>query len=401
MEIKCLCAQHVKRFWLLFIVTLFLCTWVIIERLDKPAILRPLFYAPQKDNIYEINSTSWLEEVTVYDIKHWQEKFYTSLAKIRKRPPKKWKSSLTRIMAYNVYNQGLLDNLTQIKLPRDELRRSVHLATNNGLLLFPETASCKPILPDVVLYNRIFKTGSETTGALLGFLGYVMDYFYTKQTTEDFYDQGISAPYPIIIERKVSGSNRLVLFNAHFFFRNNLDLKLRSHTYINQVREPVARFLSHYSYMRSTNRPKDRIQQMIDSGEWTETIEECFEKQSQGCKRNVMTRFFCGTDRFCKSDAPKALIKAKENILQHYAVVGLLEHYQITLKILQRRLPFFVPVVPRNPSELRVNEGVRGKNVSITDEMISKIKRANWADMELYDFIKERFWKQVRACGLS
>lgn len=220
------------------------------------------------------------------------------------------------------------------------------------------------------------------------------------ETTEDFYDKGVSAPYPMIIERKVRGS-RKVLFNAHFFFRNNLDLELRSHTYINQVREPVARFISHYSYMRSTNRPKDRIQQMIDSGEWNETIEECFEKQSQGCRRNVMTRFFCGTDRFCKSDAPNALIKAKENILQHYAVVGLLEHFQLTLKILQRRLPFFVPVVPRNPSELRVNEGVRGKNVSVSEEMISKIKRANWADMELYGFIKEIFWKQARACGLS
>ena len=98
--------------------------------------------------------------------------------------------------------------------------------------------------------------------------------------------------------------------------------------------------------MRTTNRPKKRVKQMIDSGEFYDTIEQCFEKQGQGCKYNVMTRFFCGTEAFCKSDARKALERAKENILNHYATVGLLEHFHLTLKITQRRLPYFLPVVP-------------------------------------------------------
>ena len=33
--------------------------------------------------------------------------------------------------------------------------------------------------------------------------------------------------------------------------------------------------------------------------------------------------------------------------------------------------------------------------------MIEEIKRANWADMELYEFVTEIFWKQVKACGIS
>ena len=153
--------------------------------------------------------------------------------------------------------------------------------------------------------------------------------------------------------------------------------------------------------MRTTNRPKDRVKQMIESGEFNETIEQCFEKQGQGCKHNVMTRFFCGNEVFCKNDARKALDRAKENILNHYATVGLLEHFHLTLKIVQRRLPYFFPIVPEEPADMKLNEGRRKlTSSSVSGEMIEKIKRANWADMELYEFVKQLFWRQVQACGI-
>ena len=205
----------------------------------------------------------------------------------------------------------------------------------------------------------------------------------------------------MIIEHKVRQADRPMLFNAHFYFRNNLKIQ-RTHTYINQIRHPVDRYISHYAYMRTTNRPKKRVKQMIDSGEFYDTIEQCFEKQGQGCKHNVMTRFFCGTEDFCKSDAKKALKRAKENILNHYATVGLLEHFLLTLKIIQRRLPYFLPVVPEEPTHLKLNEGKKKLNSSsVSEEMIEKIKQANKADMELYEFVTEIFWKQVKACGIS
>ena len=205
----------------------------------------------------------------------------------------------------------------------------------------------------------------------------------------------------MVIERRVTQVNRSIFFNAHFYFRNNLKIQ-RPHTYINQIRHPVDRYISHYAYMRTTNRPKKRVKQMIVSGEFNETIEQCFEKQGQGCKNNVITRFFCGPEAFCKSDAKKALERAKENILNHYATVGLLEHFHLTLKIIQRRLPYFLPVVPEEPLQMKLNEGKKKFNSSsVSKEMIEKIKRANWADMELYEFVTEIFWKQVKACGIS
>ena len=226
-------------------------------------------------------------------------------------------------------------------------------------------------------------------------------FLFIVENTEDFYDRGHSWPYPSIIESRVKQVNRPIFFNAHFYFRNNLKIQ-RTHTYINQIRHPVDRYISHYAYMRTTNRPKKRVKQMIDSGEFYDTIEQCFEKQGQGCKYNVMTRFFCGTEAFCKSDAKKALKRAEENILNHYATVGLLEHFHLTLKIIQRRLPYFLPVVPEEPAHMKLNEGKKKFNSSsVSKEMIEKIQRANWADMELYEFVTEIFWKQVKTCGIS
>ena len=63
----------------------------------------------------------------------------------------------------------------------------------------------------------------------------------------------------------------------------------------------------------------------------------------------------------CKNGGQEALDRAKENILKHYAVVGLLEYFQLTFKICQKRFPYFMPVFPRDPASLRVNQGMKSK----------------------------------------
>ena len=203
----------------------------------------------------------------------------------------------------------------------------------------------------------------------------------------------------MIIEHGASIVRRQIFFNAHFYFRNDLKLQ-RTHTYVNQVREPVARYISHYAYMHNArHRPPERVQEMIESGEWNDTIEECFEKEGQGCKHNIMTRFFCGPASYCKNNPKKALKRAKENIVKYYAVVGLLEHFDLTLKIIQKRLPSFLPVIPRDPG-LRENQAKKTNASTVSEEMIAKIKKANWADIELYALVKKLFWTQVKACEI-
>ena len=232
MELYFKCMQHRKRIFFSVVIlnALLLCTWVIItnqERIrstagydqqrddifhkhsakqeqplvrltahfhqhkdvifnknspkqEKPRERSTGNYDQRRNDIFNKHSTFWLREVTINDIKQWQEKFYASLARVRERPPKTLLNTASNL-AYDFYNQNLLDNFTQLKMPLNEPKQSVNVANGNGLVQFLEAASCKPISPDVVLYNRIFKTGSETTGALLNFIAVMMDYFYTKR----------------------------------------------------------------------------------------------------------------------------------------------------------------------------------------------------------------------------
>lgn len=117
-------------------------------------------------------------DVTESDVKVWQGKFYSSLVSAIKRHSK----SLTtwKALALYAHSQSQLSDMNQITLPGKEPRQIVKTTSQNRLLQFLETASCQPITPDVVLYNRVFKTGSETTGALFSFASSMMKYAYIR-----------------------------------------------------------------------------------------------------------------------------------------------------------------------------------------------------------------------------
>ena len=59
--------------------------------------------------------------------------------------------------------------------------KGFQLAKQNGLIEFLETASCTPIPASLVLYNRIFKTGSETMGAQFRAAANMTNYKYTRR----------------------------------------------------------------------------------------------------------------------------------------------------------------------------------------------------------------------------
>ena len=286
-------------------------------------------------------------------------------------------------------------------LPSAKDLEATTVSQRNGLLYLRTPGGCEPLDPKVLLYNRIFKTGSTTMMHLIDLTGLKMNYRLYKATTEDWYDTGKPYPYPQIIvgnAHHLLTSRARAAFAAHFYFRDNLALR-ESHAYINQVREPVKRVISHYFYMHTFSmRPKDRVEDMIKSGEYNETLEECFERQRKGCQNNIMTRFLCGPEPFCKTGSGEALARAVENVSRRYAVVGLLEHYDVYLKILHKRLPKFFPRYEEQKYNItKVTPTYAMKNVS--NKTIESIRKANWADIQLYKHIYNLFWKQAKACG--
>ena len=230
----------------------------------------------------------------------------------------------------------------------------------------------------------------------------MLRYFHQTGTTEDWYDRSKRRLYPGLIVRKAAQKLKKktprMAFVAHFYFRKKIKIQ-QAHTYINQVREPIRRVISHYYYMRSSKRPRHRIKRFFKSKEFNETLEECFIKQHKGCESNVMTRFFCGVHSFCKTGSAKALERAIYNIKHFYGVVGLLEQYGAYIHMLHKRFPNFFPAI-KSPNSARIKSNPNYNANDVSDDLKQMLIKANWADIKLYEFIEQNFRKQARACGI-
>ena len=268
-----------------------------------------------------------------------------------------------------------------------------------GNIIFFNNITCKAIHPRVLLYNRIFKTGSSTIEELLTRMSAELRFTLHKFTTEDWYNTGDSFPYPEVIEYKTAKAYNLTAFVAHFFFRKLLRIN-KQHTYINLLRNPVDRVVSHYYYMRNEKlRRQFRIQELKQSGQFNESLLDCVQNQHRGCEDNVMTRFFCGPNTYCKTGSFKALKKAKYNMAHHYAVVGTLENFNLFLKVIKMRLPSFFNYASYAKELPRIKEN----NISVKTSpfILELIRNRNRADTLLYEFAKKRFLKQWDICKKS
>ena len=113
----------------------------------------------------------------------WRERSLSSMSAEKEARERK------QLLRIDHGNNKTLSSLNSSETKRlelsDFLRRQpiqgVRLASYNGLMEFVEPASCTPIPTTLVLYNRIFKTGSETMGTQFQLVAGMMGYVYTKR----------------------------------------------------------------------------------------------------------------------------------------------------------------------------------------------------------------------------
>ena len=224
---------------------------------------------------------------------------------------------------------------------------------------------------------------------------------FHAEATEKWSSRKTSHPILIRIRNLAKRSKRRhkrMLAVAHFYFRIDTGIKMK-HTYINLLRKPIDRFISNYYYVRSPTRWPEKLRKLKASGHWNVTLEQCIDKQYEGCKWNTMTRFFCGPEPFCKKGNKKALSKAKYNMQHYYSAIGIVEHLNEFIQVLHKRLPKFIIKPPKTLSKKFVTSGVKKK--PITRNVMEKIMRVNRADIELYNYAKTLFLKQAKLCGIK
>ena len=114
--------------------------------------------------------------------------------------------------------------------------------------------------------------------------------------------------------------------------------------------------------------------------------------------------YLCGIGDECNRhrDIDKVVETVKNNVLRHYYIVGLLEELELTLKLLELKLPGFLTGV------LDVYKGPVGQqttytsstafNYTISDEVRNYLSSGPLKhSVDVYQLIKTLFWQKVRA----
>lgn len=168
-------------------------------------------------------------------------------------------------------------------------------------------------------------------------------------------------------------------------------------TYVTLLREPLRRALSDYHYVTST--PGHPIHEHVkDLG-----LVEYFESGITGQLSNGQVRLLCGDNLPGDTGVPSNrsmeradLERARANLDEGFAAVGVQERFDETLLLFRRRLGW------RWPFYVRENVTSRPyRQDDIADSDLARIRELNLLDIELYDSVRAMFDRVVAAEGAA
>ncbi len=159
--------------------------------------------------------------------------------------------------------------------------------------------------------------------------------------------------------------------------------------YVSMIRHPVQRLISHYRFVLA--RPhhylygtvasrKIDLEEYVHSGISTETD-------------NGQVRLLAGHARDIPYGHCSELLleKAKQNILEHFAFVGISEEFDRSLVLMSRKLHW-----ANVPAYRRANVAT-SPPPKVGEETIRAIERSNALDLELYEWVKARVFSEWEA----
>lgn len=155
-------------------------------------------------------------------------------------------------------------------------------------------------------------------------------------------------------------------------------------TYTTIVRHPVDRLLSQYFYMMKLgvqNKKCRGCDVLVNSGMTFEnfvSLQELLPLGNLGCLPNLQTFMIAG------EQSSDMLCKAKQNIDNHFAVMGIQEQFECFRTRLSRYLGIPIPSqwLLKNDNEL--------SDSALSSGIRRQIEKRDALDMELYDYIKRK-----------
>lgn len=189
-----------------------------------------------------------------------------------------------------------------------------------------------------VFYNRIEKCGSRSLIALVRNIA-ASNLFNSEGSTD------YSHPHPkneLMLQEmeKIAHLKTPTFYNRHIHYLDFKKHGLKSPIYINMLRDPVDRFVSHYNYIKYG----DQKGQIKKSQNNLSDINECILQDESHCHQPYVRfhyiYYFCGFDPVCTESSSKTRMDlAKRHISDNYLLIGMTEDFENTLKLLEIMIP--------------------------------------------------------------
>ncbi|XP_075160328.1 heparan sulfate 2-O-sulfotransferase pipe isoform X10 [Haematobia irritans] len=268
---------------------------------------------------------------------------------------------------------------------------------------------------EAIFFNRLEKVGSTSLGSLLVNLAKVNN--FTPYVNQEFVPNPLLLPLDLerSIAQEINEVNGAMSYVEHINWINFTKFDLPKPIYVNLMRHPIQKVMSAYYFLRKPEvfafyRKRGR---KMESEEWFKTsfndcvkkgeIPECiFEGRIQyNMDWRRFSLHFCGNKPVCKNfNSPIATQIAKQNIEREYAVVGSWEDTNITLTVLEHYIPRFF----RGATQLyysdksgKFKKNATPHNTNLEPEVEAKLKMQFSHEIELYNFCKQRLYKQYIA----
>jgi len=284
-------------------------------------------------------------------------------------------------------------------------RPPLHATNSNTnatrLVVTPSTAEswmCKPHDEiQVLFFNRIAKCASTSFVELLQKLSHVakFDVLFSRKGAYDWTLQDV-----VVVSTKIkkASSGKRVAYAQHFYY-TDFSPYLQSYGYVTLVREPIDRMISSFNYYHYST--KEYIQKMLPKQRREESLLDCVQMEHEGCKHNLMTKYFCGHSRSCSDGSNKALKIAKYNLKNKFIAVGLVENLTLSMQLFQQLMPTFFPPMPvANLTKLLPYTNQNKKIVQPDSHIAKAIEIRNQADIELYQYAKDLFFSRLKTCNV-
>ncbi|KAM9355490.1 uronyl 2-sulfotransferase-like isoform 1-T1 [Pholidichthys leucotaenia] len=264
--------------------------------------------------------------------------------------------------------------------------------------------------PSQVVYNRVGKCGSRTVVILLRLLAEKHQF---NLVSSDIHNKTrLTKHEQVDLMKNISTIPQPYLYTRHVHFLNFTRFRIEQPVYINIIRDPINRFLSNYFFRRFGDWRGEqnhliRTPGMKDDERYLD-INVCILENYPECSNPrvfYIIPYFCGQHPQCREPGVWALERAKQNVLENYLLVGVLEELEDVLLLLERLLPHYfsgVLNIYKSPDYRKMGNmtGTVRKQTPTLEALKVLYHRMRY-EYEFYNFIRDQFHLMKKKIGLK